>query len=401
MPETQALLLQGKRVLLGIGGGIAAYRIAELARLLVKHGVKVRCVLTQAAQRFITPLTFEAISGQPVGVDLFRPMGPSGMNHIALARWADVLLIAPATADLLAKCAHGIADDLLTTIVQARNGPVCFAPAMNRVMWENAATQRNVAAVKERGWLCIGPDYGDLACGEEGYGRMSAPSRLMEGIYRALSAPLLAGQRWVINAGATREYWDDVRFLTTAASGHLGSMLALVATARGAEIDLVVGPGVIHAPEGVQVHPVTSALEMRDTCLALASDADAFIATAAVGDFRFADRRTGKLKRPRDGKVTVELITNPDIVSQVARMPRRPRRVIAFAAERSQHVEKAKEKLKRKGCDAIVANDAAAMGSSTMRWWWIHQEGEYDLGEMAKAQAAERIVDFVSEMQPS
>ena len=391
-------MLTGKRILIGIGGGIAVYRVAELVRLLIRQGATVRCVMTRAAQQFVSPMTFEALSGEQVYTQLFDLTQEREMGHIRLARWADVMLVAPATADLLTKSAHGIAEDLLGTILQARRGAILMAPAMNAAMWESDATQRNIGILCERGVRFVGPDAGELACGEEGMGRLSDPETLVEAIYHAACPKPLAGQRWLVNAGPTFEDWDDIRYLGNRASGRLGFCIARAAAARGATVDLVAGPNTPATPYAVTRHDVRSAADMLAACTSLSDGGDVFVATAAVGDFRFGERHSGKLKRGDTDRMTVELVANPDVVAQIARLPNRPDRVVAFAAERERHVEHARQKLRDKGVDAIFANDADRMGETDGGGWWICGEETLDIESMPKWQLAERLVELAMNM---
>lgn len=385
-----------KNILIGVGGGIAVYRIAELVRLLKKQGARVRLIMSASAQKFVSPLTFEALSGEEVHTELFDLTSEREMGHIRLARWADVLLIAPATADLITKLAYGIADDLLTTLFQARNGPVILAPAMNAVMWESPACRRNVHILQDRGLMVIGPEEGKLACGEEGPGRLSEPETLAEAIYHAIHANELSRQRWLINAGPTIEHWDAVRYLTNAASGKLGFQIALAAAARGAKVDLVAGPGTPAAPLGVQIHKVHSAADMLETCTGLAIGADVFVATAGVTDFHFSATEKGKLKREdAQNGCMVKLVANVDVVAAVANMQQRPKKVIAFALECSNHVANAGIKLQQKGVDAVFANDAANMGRDTGAGWWLNRNDVTKLEPMPKYRLAEHLIDLV------
>jgi len=391
-------LFNGKNILIGIGGGIAAYRVAELVRLLKKQRAAVRCVMTRAAREFVTPMTFEALSGEAVHSELFDLTAERGMGHIRLARQADVLLVAPATAGLLARFAHGICDDLLTTLFQVCEGPVLLAPAMNTSMWEAAATRRNVRTLCTRGIDVIGPETGTLACGETGPGRMSTPEAMLQALYRAVSPDSLAGQHWVVNAGPTHEYWDGIRFLGNAASGRLGFLLAQVAAARRARVELIAGPTVLSTPEGVTRHDVTSARDMLAACEKHAAGADVFMATAAVGDFAFAEPGQGKIKRGETREMHVRLVVNPDIVAHVAAMRHRPGRVIAFAAEHESHIGHAREKLKAKGADAMFANDISAMGDSEAGGWWLHGSTCTEIGRTSKWRLAEQLVDLVESL---
>jgi len=388
-------MFKDKKILIGIGGGIAVYRVAELARLLMKQRACVRCIMTRSACRFVSPLTFEALTGEQVHTELFDLTGKRDMGHIRLAHRTDVLLVAPATANLLAKFAHGIADDLLTTVFQARKGPVLLAPAMNTSMWESAATHRNLETLAKDGINITGPETGELACGEEGVGRMSEPEAILQALYQATTPKSLAGQHWVINAGPTHEYWDCVRFLCNAASGSLGLCLAAVAAARGARVNLIAGPGVPESVAGVVRRDVGSASDMLDACTEIAAGVDVFVATAAISDFRFSSPADGKLRRGDTTGVNVSLTANPDIVSHVAAMKSRPAKVVAFAAESERHVEHAGQKLKDKGVDAIFANDVTNMGSSKAGGWWLDGSSSTEIGAMPKWQLAEQLINMV------
>ena len=392
-------MLTGKRILIGIGGGIAVYKIAELARMLTKAGAKVRCIMTKSACEFVTPLTFEALTGYQAHTALFDLTSEREMGHIALARWADAVIIAPATASLLARLAHGIADDLLTTTMQVCDKPVLLAPAMNTSMWESDATQRNMATLCGRGMHHVGPDAGELACGESGSGRLSDVRAILSALLPLLSDKPLIGQHWVINAGPTEEAWDDVRILTNRARGMLGALLADLATIMGASVSLIAGPGTADTHPGVMRRNVSTALEMLAMCELEASAASVFIATAAVSDFRFAEPVQGKLKRGDTDNMTVELIANPDIVAHIAAMPARPAKVIAFAAESVNHIDHARNKLAKKHVDAIVANDIANIGSDKAGGWWISKHGEQLAIEAeSKLEFAKQIISHIREL---
>jgi len=388
-------MFEGKKILIGIGGGIAVYRVAELARALRKQGAIVRCVMTRGACRFVTPLKFESLTGERAHHELFDLTTEREMGHINLARWADVLLVAPATADLMAKCAHGVCDDLLTTLYRAYSGAVVFAPAMNHAMWASPATQRNADILCQDGVTLIGPDEGELACGEIGPGRLVDLRILKEALFSAMGSKELEGQRWVINAGPTHEYWDAVRFLSNASSGHMGFSLALAAAARGATIELIAGPGTPEAPYGVKVLRVTSAAEMHAASLEQAAGADVFVATAAVGDFRFSQPAQGKIKRGDENYLSVPLEVNADIVAAVASMENRPGRVIAFAAEAEAHVGYGRDKCVRKGADAIFVNDVSAIGSELAGGWWIDGGTKEEIPALPKHKLAERLIDLI------
>ncbi|MDX8410534.1 MAG: bifunctional phosphopantothenoylcysteine decarboxylase/phosphopantothenate--cysteine ligase CoaBC [Mariprofundaceae bacterium] len=388
-------MFKGKRILIGIGGGIAAYRVAELARSLSKQGASVRCIMTRAACRFVTPLTFESLTGERVYQQLFDLTAEREMGHIRLSRWADVLLVAPATADLLAKFAHGVCDDLLSTLYRAHKGPVVLAPAMNSAMWESPATQRNADSLRQEGVVMIGPDEGDLACGEVGPGRLADIDQLEQALYMAMGDNALAGQRWLINAGPTHEYWDDVRFLANASSGRMGFSLALAAAARGASVQLISGPDTPASPFGVEVTRVTNAAEMQAASLAMAAGADVFVATAAVGDFRFRAPVQGKIKRGDDKSLSLAMEANADIVAAVTSMKGRPGKVVAFAAEAEDHVEHARAKCERKGADAIFVNDISAMGSGQAGGWWISGKTVEEISAQPKHKLAERLIGLI------
>jgi len=397
-------MFQDKNILLAMGGGIAVYRVAELARLLIKQGANVRCVMTTSACEFVTPLTFEALTGEKVHTDLFDLTSEREMGHIKLARWADTVVIAPATSSLIAKFAHGIADDLLTTMMQVCDAPVLLAPAMNTSMWKSAATQRNIQTLKVDGIHILNPASGELACGETGVGRLPEPQALADATLPLLLPQSLQGQRWVINAGPTVEPWDAVRVLSNRASGTLGARLAQYAAAMGAEVILIAGVGTPRLGCGVQRVDVTTAEVMLQACEKTAENADVFIATAAVSDFRFAEISEQKIKRGDTEKLDVQLLSNTDIVAHIANMQNRPKKVIAFAAESKKYIEYAKTKLERKGVDAIVANDVNNMASDSASGWWI-SKGKNGLNEEIiekcnKMQFSQEIIKKVMELEP-
>ena len=391
-------MLNGKKILIGIGGGIAVYRVAELARLLIKAGADVRCVMTKSACEFVTPLTFEALTGNEVHTELFDLTAERNMGHIQLARWADAVLIAPATANTLARLAYGIADDLLTTMMQVNEAPVLLAPAMNTSMWESAATRRNVEMLIDGGYHFIGPESGELACGENGSGRLSEPESICHALLPLITDQSLTGKRWVINAGPTVEAWDPVRLLSNRATGKLGALLASAAAVMGADVTLIAGAGTPAAHPLVRRIDVESADEMLTASISAAKSADAFIATAAVSDYRFNETYSEKLKRGDLTSLSVGLAANPDIVASVAAMDHRPKKVIAFAAESSDHIEHAKAKLERKGVDAIIANDISNMGSDSAHGWWITADREVAIDTGSKKAFAEEIIQQIMEL---
>ena len=391
-------MLNGKRILIGIGGGIAVYKVAELARMLSKASADVHCVMTRSACEFVTPLTFEALTGNQVFTELFDLTSERKMGHIALARQADALIIAPATASLLARIAHGIADDLLTTIMQVCDKPVLLAPAMNTSMWESEATQRNMTTLNQRGMQTVGPANGELACGEQGPGRLTEIHAIYSALLPLITAQKFHGQRWVINAGPTVESWDTVRILSNRASGKLGAMLADLAAIRGANVSFIAGPGTPGTHPLVKRLDVESAKDMLAACEREAAGAEIFIGTAAVSDFRFAAPHDGKLKRGNTSTMHIELAANPDIIAHVATINARPGKVIAFAAESSNHLEHAKAKLLRKQVDAIVANDVSNMGSDSASGWWICCNEEQLIKTGTKLEFAEQVINHIMEM---
>jgi len=396
-------MFQDKNILLGIGGGIAVYRVAELARLLIKQGANVRCVMTKSACEFVTPLTFEALTGEKVYTELFDLTSERQMGHIQLARWSDAILLAPATSNMLAKLAHGIADDLLTTMMQVCDAPVLLAPAMNCSMWESAVTQRNVERLKSDGLKVLEPASGHLACGENGAGRLPEPEKIADALLPLVLPQYLNGEHWVINAGPTVEAWDAVRVLSNRASGTLGARLAHYAAAMGAKVTLVAGPGTPVFGLGVTRINVQTADEMLHACELAAQHAHVFIATAAVSDFRFSQTSTQKIKRGDARELDVQLLANSDIVAHIAHMQQRPEKVIAFAAESECHLAFATSKLSKKGVDAIVANDVKNMASETASGWWVcrvnNAINEEIIEKCNKIQFSQEIIKKVMELE--
>lgn len=362
--------LAAKRVLLGISAGIAAYKSALLVRLLKQAGCEVRVVMTSGAQAFITPLTLQALSGEPVRTSLLDPEAEAGMGHIELARWADVVLIAPATADLIARLVHGMADDLLTTLCLASEAPKLIAPAMNQAMWSHTATQRNVEQLQHDGWQQIGPAAGDQACGDVGLGRMSEPEEIFSAVMALFAAPRRnasndsAAPHIVITAGPTREPLDPVRYISNHSSGKMGFALAAAAVAEGAKVTLISGPVNLATPAGVTRIDVESAEQMHIETQRLAPQAAVFIGCAAVADYRAAAPAEHKLKKLDDSDtLTLTLVKNPDIIASVAALSAEQRPlVVGFAAETQQIERYARDKLQRKGLDMIVANDVSQAG---------------------------------------
>lgn len=368
---TSASTLTGKRILLGVSAGIAAYKSALIVRLLKQAGCDVRVVMTDGAQAFITPLTLQALSGEAVRTSLLDPEAEAGMGHIELARWADVVLIAPATADLIARLVHGMADDLLTTLCLASEAPKLIAPAMNQAMWRHPATQRNAEQLVGDDWQLIGPAAGDQACGDVGPGRMSEPEEIFSAVAALFSAPSLAAAprspapHVVITAGPTREPLDPVRYISNHSSGKMGYALAAAAVAEGAKVTLISGPVNLPTPQGVTRIDVESAEQMHSEAQHLAPQAALFIGCAAVADYRAAAPAEHKLKKQEDSDtLTLTLVKNPDIIASVAALPakQRPQVVVGFAAETQEIERYAQDKLQRKGLDMIVANDVSQTG---------------------------------------
>jgi phosphopantothenoylcysteine decarboxylase/phosphopantothenate--cysteine ligase len=391
--------LANKRVLLGVTAGIAAYKACELTRQLRTLGAEVQVVMTESAQQFVTPMTFQALSGRSVRTDLFDASAEAAMGHIELARWAELIVVAPASADFMARLAQGVAPDLLTTLCLASDAPVLLAPAMNRLMWANAATQANTATLIDRGIRMIGPVEGDQACGETGPGRMAEPAHIVQSILVLLGATPgpLAGRRVVINAGPTYEDIDPARFIGNRSSGRMGFAIAAQAQRLGADTLLIAGPVSLPTPSGVRRLNVRSASEMREAVLREVVGRDLFIAAAAVADYRPADPQSSKIKRTAE-TMRLELLPNPDIVAEVAALPARPF-VVGFAAETNDVVQNAQGKLKRKNLDMICANRVGVDGSGfeaecneiTLVW----EGGIQVLAHAPKAVIAQQLLDAV------
>ncbi len=347
-----------KQVLVGVTGGIAAYKAAELVRLFVRAGTQVHCVLTEAATKFVGPATFEALSGHPVAVEVFPEGGTQAIDHVSLAREADLLVVAPITANTLAKLAWGLADNMLTTLALAYDGPVLLAPGMNVNMWTHPATRKNVALLRERGVSFVGPEAGELACRAVGEGRMAEPAKILEAAWHVLSEKDLAGWRVLVTAGPTREAVDGVRFLTNRSSGKMGYALAADAAARGAEVVLVSGPSGLREPYGVEVVRVETAQEMAEAVWGRSAEMDVVVKAAAVADWRPAEAHAGKLaKEELGGRMTLEFVRTADVLAGLAERRGGADRplVVGFAAEMGPE-DRGREKLFRKGADLAVVN---------------------------------------------
>ena len=344
---------KAKSIVLGLTGGIAAYKAAELARLLIKQGVGVQVAMTDGASHFMTPTTMQALTGKPV-LDSQWDENGNGMAHINLSRAADAIVIAPATADFISKLAHGLADDLLSAMCLARNCPLLIAPAMNRQMWENPATQRNIAQLKADGVIVLGPESGVQACGEEGLGRMLEPAQLAQSIMGTFQPKLLSGSKLLLTAGPTYEAIDAVRGITNRSSGKMGYAIAQAALDMGAQVTLVSGPVALTAPVGVQLVKVESALDMFDAVKKRVAECDIFIGVAAVADYRVAQTSAQKIKKD-GGNLTLELVPNPDILAYVAALPGAPF-CVGFAAESENLKSYAEQKRRAKKLPLLAAN---------------------------------------------
>ena len=381
-----------RRLLLGVTGGIAAYKSAELARLLMRNNVEVRVAMTDAAARFVTPATFQALTGKPVATDLWDASFPSHMAHIELSRGVDAILVAPASADFLAKLAHGLADDLLSTACLARNCGLLVAPAMNREMWENPATQRNVALLRGDGVAILGPASGDQACGEVGPGRMLEPEELLEAALAFLGPRRLAGRKVLVTAGPTFEAIDTVRGITNLSSGKMGYAIAEAAIALGAEVTLVSGPTALPPPPASHFVYVTSAAEMLNAVKANVDDSDFFFSVAAVADYTPVAAVSRKLKKSAEG-MSLALKPTEDILAYVAGLPKGPF-CVGFAAESEDLSRYAQEKRVRKKIPMIVANLVQqAVGRDENEVTIYDDEGAHTLARAPKSRIAHEIVD--------
>ena len=395
------------KIALGVSGGIAAYKAAEICRQLQERGIRVQVIMTRAAQEFVRPLTFAALSGEKVITDLFgagaeTPNIESAVEHIAVAQSIDALLVAPATADIIAKFANGIADDFLTTLFLATTAPVVIAPAMNVNMWENAATQANIKRLEERGVKIVAPDAGYLACGMVGAGRLAANESVVAAAMEALGASQdLAGEIVLVTAGPTREKIDPVRFLGNRSSGKMGYALAEAALRRGARVILVSGPVALEAPTGAEIARVESAEEMRRAVLSRGAEATMIIKAAAVADFRLAQPATEKMKRK--GAMSLELEPTADILAELGAARKGSQILIGFAAETSDALENARKKLAAKRVDAIVVNDVSRPGigfdSERNAVSIVMRERVIEVPESSKWEVAHRVLDAAVELR--
>lgn len=394
-------MLAGKRILLIIGGGIAAYKSLELIRLFGKAGAKVVPVLTKAGTEFVTPLSVSALAGVRVYTDLFDLTDEAEMGHIQLSRAADLVVVAPATADLMAKMATGRADDLASTLLLATDKRVMIAPAMNVRMWLHPATQRNLATLNADGVLSVGPNDGDMACGEYGPGRMAEPTEILAAVEAALSAGPLVGRHVIVTSGPTHEPIDPVRYIANRSSGAQGTALAAALRDLGARVTFVTGPARVAPPAGVDVVAVETAQQMLAAVQA-ALPADAAVMAAAVADWRVTNAGSQKMKKDASGKApALQFSENPDILATISRDAARPRLVVGFAAETEKVVEHATAKRQRKGCDWIVANDVSPgtgiMGGTENAITLITPDGAENWPRMTKDDVARRLADRIAE----
>jgi len=402
-------LLKDKRILLIVGGGIAAYKSLELVRLLSKSGASVRAILTTAGAEFVTPLSLGALTGDKVYSDLFDLTDEAEMGHIELSRDADLLVVAPATADLMAKMAHGLCNDLASTALLATDKPVLIAPAMNVRMWDHAATRRNLAQLENDGIHVIGPTEGDMACGEFGFGRMAEPTEIFDAIVALLGdgKQPLKGRTALVTSGPTREAIDPVRYLANHSSGKQGHAIAAALARLGADVALVSGPVAIPDPAGVATIHVESAKEMLATCTGLLP-VDIAVCVAAVADWGVADQAGQKIKKGKDGTApALTLVENPDILATLSRQSKnRPALVVGFAAETEKVVEHAQEKRARKNCDWVVANDVSipndktkfgVMGGDHNRVHIVSGDGVDSWPEMSKTEVAARLAARIAD----
>ena len=398
--------LANKQILVGITGGIAAYKTIELIRLLTKAGADVQVVLTEGAKAFVTEMTLQAVSGHPVRSTLLDPSAELGMGHIELAKWADLIIIAPASADFMARYAQGMANDLLTTLCLATEAPVALAPAMNQAMWKHPATQTNLQTLISRNVAIIGPASGAQACGDVGAGRMEEPIDLLNTIEQLLAPTQqdLAGQYWVITAGPTMEAIDPVRYISNHSSGKMGYALAAAAQARGARVTLVSGPTQLDAPQGVKRIDIKSADDMLSACrTATVTPADVFIGAAAVADFRMKEVASQKMKKTGDSdEMQLTLVKNPDVIATLSQA-KAAKCMVGFAAETQDVIAYAKSKLERKGLDLIIANDVSrtdiGFNNDENQVTVLSKDQQWTPPKEAKSALAIELVELITQYQ--
>jgi len=389
--------LSNKRILLGVTGGIAAYKSAELLRELQRQGADVQVIMTESACRFVTPVTMQALSGKPVFTDMWDSRTPNGMPHIELSRDRDIIVVAPATAGFIAKLVHGAADDLLSTLCLARECPLMVAPAMNRQMWENPATQRNIEQLHRDGLVVLGPDSGDQACGETGMGRMLEPADLARSIGAWFQPKLLAGTHVLITAGPTFEPIDPVRGITNRSSGKMGYAVARAALEAGAQVTLISGPVSLEAPASTHLVRVETARQMLDAVNAHVVRCDIFVGVAAVADYHVSNNKPQKIKK--DGAIpTLELVPNPDIIEEVARRPNPPF-CVGFAAESENLEQNAEAKRRRKKLPLLAANLAqAAIGADESELLLFDDDGVHRMVRASKIELARALIRHIAKL---
>ena len=395
------MTLAQKNILLGVTGGVAAYKSAILVRHLRKKTANVQVVLTPNAHEFVTATTMQALSGRPVRDDLWDREAEAAMGHIELARWADLVLVAPATAHFMASLAQGLAPNLLTTLCLAADAPIVLAPSMNQAMWRAPASQRNAAILAQDGCRIIGPNDGDQACGDTGPGRMAEPEELLRAVQRILAPPCLQGRKVLVTAGPTREALDPVRYISNQSSGRQGYAIAEAAADAGAQTTLVSGPCKLPTPASVERIEVVSAQEMHDAVLSRAADQALVVGVAAVADYRPAHQSDRKIKKGAKGAAQISLVENPDIIAAVAALPKAPI-VVGFAAETERPLEQARAKRKRKDLDAIVVNDVSnpqiGFNSNHNAATLIWRGGEVELPYQSKESLAADLVQRLAEL---
>ncbi len=391
-------MLKDKKIVLGITGGIAAYKAAELTRELVKREAFVRVIMTRNATEFITPLTMQSLSGHPVFTDMFAPLKEFDMAHISLAEYANIVVIAPATANIIGKIASGLADDLLATTVMVTKAPVLICPAMNVNMYDNIIVKENISRLSARGYLFMEPGYGELACKAEGYGRLPEISDIVEEVETILTLKDLKGEKILVTAGPTREPLDPIRYITNYSSGKMGYALAIAGKRRGASVTLISGPTVLPAPRDINFIPVSSAVEMRNAVMENLNTSSIIIKAAAVADYRPSVRSDSKIKK-QDDDLVIRLERNPDIISEISKK-KGNRILVGFALETENLLENARAKLMGKNMDIIIANDVteegAGFGYDTNIIKILSADGEIEaLPLMSKMEVADRILDSV------
>ena len=394
-------MLKGKRIVVGVTGGIAAYKSAELLREFIRREADVRVIMTKNAAEFITPLTLQTLSGNPVFCDMFSLIKESEIAHIALAEYGDMMLIAPATANVIGKIASGIADDLLTTTIMATKAPVLLCPAMNTNMYTNVIVRENIEKLTARGYLFVEPAHGELACKSEGMGRLAEVSEIVEEVESILTVKDLKGERILVTAGPTREPFDPVRYITNYSSGKMGYALARIAERRGAEVTLISGPSSLPVPRGVKFIPISSAVEMRDAVMENLEASTVIIKAAVVADYRPVVCSNAKIKK-QDGPLAISLTRNPDIISEIGKK-KGERILVGFAMESENLIENAKAKMLEKNMDLIIANDLTEEGAGFQTDTNIvkilsRNEEIEELPLMNKAEVANRILDRVKEI---